>query len=106
MRRAASAPDLYATDVAEALVRAGVPFRDAHRRTGELLRALADEGRTIAGLRPDEWAALGLSEGAVELDPERSVAARPTQGGPTPESVRRQLDALDARLAGRSERTG
>jgi argininosuccinate lyase len=106
MRRAASAPDLYATDVAEALVRAGVPFRDAHRRTGELLRALADEGRTIAGLRPDEWAALGLSEGAVELDPERSVAARPTQGGPTPGSVRRQLDALDARLAGRSERTG
>src|SRR5204862_7376193 len=40
MRNASGDPDLFATDVAEALVRSGVPFREAHRRTGELLKRL------------------------------------------------------------------
>lgn len=105
MRTAACAPELYATDVAEALVREGVPFREAHRRTGELLRALDDEGRTLADLRPDGWAALGLGE-AIPLDPERSIAARSGPGGPGPESVGRQLDRLEARLTERSRGTG
>jgi argininosuccinate lyase len=106
LRRAACDPDLYATDVAEAMVRSGVPFREAHRRTGELLRALADEGRTLADLRPDEWAALGLAEDGVALDPDRSIAARSTPGGPSPASVERQVDELGARLAARSLRAG
>ena len=38
MRAACEDEGLYATDLAEALVRSGVPFREAHRRTGELLK--------------------------------------------------------------------
>ncbi len=41
MRASAADEGLYATDLAEALVRDGVPFREAHRRTGELLKGLA-----------------------------------------------------------------
>ena len=40
---------LYATDLAEALVRRGVPFREAHRRTGELLKAAGCDVEIDAG---------------------------------------------------------
>ncbi len=106
MRAAAEAGELFATDVAEALVLAGVSFRDAHRRTGELLRSLEGGGRSLADLAPDEWATFGLPEGGALLDPARSIAARATRGGPSPESVRRQVDAIEARLATRSVRLG
>jgi argininosuccinate lyase len=104
MRAACEDDGLYATDLAEALVRAGVPFRDAHRRTGELLRRLDAEDRSLRELRPDEWDAVGLPEGASLLDPDRSVAARGGPGGPSPGSVVSQADALDAVL--RSDATG
>jgi argininosuccinate lyase len=38
MRAACAAEGLYATDFAEALVRDGVPFRDAHERVAESVR--------------------------------------------------------------------
>jgi argininosuccinate lyase len=102
MRAAATADELFATDVAEALVRTGVPFRDAHRRTGELLRALTVEGRTFGDLSPQEWSAFGLPQGGSLLDPERSIEARSTPGGPSPTAVRAQADAIEARLTQRS----
>jgi argininosuccinate lyase len=100
MRRAASAPELFATDLAEELVRAGVPFREAHRRVGELLARVEEAGRTIADLGPEEWEAFGLPDGARAFDPDRSVAAR-GPGGPSPASVGRQLARLDEALAAR-----
>jgi len=98
MRTACEDPGLYATDVAEAMVRAGVPFRDAHRRTGELLKRLDAEGRSLRDLTADEWAAEGVPEGAAMLDPDRSIAARPGPGGPSTASVLAQCDALDGLL--------
>lgn len=95
MRRAALAPALYATDVAEALVVAGVPFREAHRRVGELLRRLEAEGRSLADLTEDEWAQLGLPGGRALLDPDRAVRARGGPGGPSPERVLEQVEALE-----------
>jgi len=98
MRAACADPGLYATDVAEALVKAGVPFREAHRKTGELLKSLADDGRTLADLDADGWNRFGLPEGAALLDPDRSIAARTAAGGPSRASVEAQLAALDALL--------
>jgi predicted GNAT family N-acyltransferase len=98
MRAAATAPDLYATDLAEALVRSGVPFRDAHRRVGELLARLDERERTLADLREDQWAAFGLPDGGTLLDPERSVASRAGPGGPSRPSVLAQAGAIDASL--------
>ena len=100
MRAACRAEGLYATDLAEALVRSGVPFRDAHRRTGALLKATVDQGRDLRDLTDAEWAAFGVAEGAEILDPDRSVAARTAAGGPSLESVRAQADALTAHLDG------
>ncbi len=99
MRRAAEEPALYATDVAEALVVAGVPFREAHRRVGELLRRLEAEGRSLADLSEQEWAVLGLPDGRELLQPERAVAARSAPGGPAPERVLEQVEALERLLA-------
>jgi argininosuccinate lyase len=103
MRAACADEGLYATDLAEALVRDGVPFREAHRRTGELLRTIA-EGRSLADLTDDEWKAFGVPHGAELLDPDRSVAARTTPGGPSPESVRAQADMLERSIQEREPR--
>ncbi|MCJ7832354.1 MAG: argininosuccinate lyase, partial [Actinobacteria bacterium] len=101
MRAAADDEDLFATDLAEALVRAGVPFRDAHRRTGELLRNLGDSDRGLRDMTAQEWAEFGVAEGASMLDPDVSVRARATRGGPSPEQVRAQADLIESRLASR-----
>jgi argininosuccinate lyase len=102
MRDAARAPELFATDLAEALVRAGVPFREAHRRVGELLRQLEAEDLSFHALSADDWARLGLPDGAELLDADRAVRARATRGGPSPDRVRAQADELERRLATRS----
>jgi argininosuccinate lyase len=102
MRTSASDDGLYATDVAEALVRGGMPFREAHRRTGELLRELASRSRTMRDLSDEEWEAFGLAGGATMLDPDASVRARTMPGGPAPQSVTAQADAIAAALGRRA----
>jgi argininosuccinate lyase len=98
MRVACDDEGLAATDLTEALVLDGVPFREAHRRIGTLLRDLADEGRTLHDLDADGWAAVGLPGGAALLDPERGVRARSGPGGPSLASVRAQVAALEGAL--------
>ncbi len=105
MRAATEDPNLYATDVAEALVAAGVPFREAHARVGALLARLASEVRTLRDLDVDGWTQLGLPGGAELLDAERALASRSMPGGPSPESVRRQIGSLEDLLRRRSEPT-
>lgn len=102
MRRACQDEGLYATDLAEALVRNGVPFREAHRRTGELLKRLAAEGSSLRTLTADEWRRFGVPEGGALLEPDAAVRARSGPGGPSPGSVRSQADALEALAASRS----
>ncbi len=101
MRAACAAEGLYATDLAEALVRDGVPFREAHRRTGELLKQVDEEGRSLADLTDEDWKAFGVPGGAELLNPDRGVASRTMTGGPSAESVRSQADALERTIAGR-----
>ena len=76
-----------------------MPFREAHRRTGELLRALDERAGSLRDLSDEAWAAFGLDHGSALLDPDRSVAARSGPGGPAPASVKGQIDGLDAALA-------
>jgi argininosuccinate lyase len=98
MRAACADPGLYATDVAETLVKQGVPFREAHRKTGELLKTLSDQGQTLADLDDVGWKEFGVADGAALLDPDRSIAARTVAGGPSRASVEAQLMALDVLL--------
>jgi argininosuccinate lyase len=100
MRAAAEQESLYATDLAEALVLAGVPFREAHRRTGALLKSLEEDGRSLRDLSPEEWTSFGVVDGPAHLDPDRAVAARGGPGGPSSESVLAQATAIERALGG------
>jgi argininosuccinate lyase len=58
-RMAAAAADemVAATDVADLLVRKGMPFREAHGVVGDLVRTALESGRMLSDLKPDELAA-------------------------------------------------
>jgi argininosuccinate lyase len=108
MRRSADADGLYATDIAEALVSSDVSFREAHERVGRLVASLETEERSLRDLSAEEWTAFGVPNGAELLDAARSVRARAAPGGPSAESVRQQIEAIERLLAPgveRSERT-
>ena len=97
MRAGAASPYLAATDLAELLVRRGVPFRDAHAIVGDVVRrALDGEGSLAELVTADER--LGPEAGAL-LAPGAAVAHRVTPGGGGPEPLAAQLRAAREMLA-------
>jgi argininosuccinate lyase len=63
MEAAASDEFIAATDVADLLVRRGVPFREAHGIVGGLVRAAVEGGKKLSELTEEE-----LKELAPQLD--------------------------------------
>jgi len=103
MQAAAQDPALGATDLAEELVRGGLPFREAHEIVGRLVRHAEEKGVTLRALGPDDLSAVdGRLTPAVlrALDPAAAVAARTIVGGPAPEAVRREVARLAEELKG------
>ncbi len=101
MGAAAGDPALGATDLAEELVRGGMPFRSAHEIVGKLVRAAEESGVSLRALDAKALAAIDpkLTPAVMEaLDPARAVAARVATGGPAPANVRREIVALEAEL--------
>jgi argininosuccinate lyase len=95
-RMAALAPVGYtlATDIAEWLVRAGVPFRVAHEAAGAAVRIAESRGVGLAELTDAELAGINadLTPDVREvLTVSGSVAARNARGGTAPERVADQL---------------
>jgi argininosuccinate lyase len=100
-RMAELAPAGYtlATDMAEWLVRQGVPFRDAHESAGAAVRAAEQRGVGLEELTDDELAAISSSltpEVREVLTIEGSVSSRDARGGTAPSRVAAQLDAVRA----------
>jgi argininosuccinate lyase len=96
-----------ATDAADALVRQGVPFREAHQAVGALVRACLAEGRQPWELGPEELAAVHPAltpEVVAAMAPEAAVAARRSPGGTAPERVAEALRRARAVLE--AEETG
>jgi argininosuccinate lyase len=94
MEAATSGDFSTATDLADYLVRRGMPFRAAHGVIGRIVRWCEENGQTLEAL--DAAALRGFSEqfepGAEELVQVRgSVQARGSSGGTSPEQVERQL---------------
>lgn len=107
MRAMAEQGFLTATDVADELVRRGVPFAEAHGQVGKLVRHAAQRGLTFSGLTPPEARRFIPSWDhalhAIAVSPEKTVARRKAEGGTAPAQVARQL-ALAARAVARMKR--
>jgi len=95
MREVAGAQYATATDLADYLVRKGVPFRDAHEIVGKTVRYGLGQGKELAELSLDEFRQMSplIDEDVYEaITVEASLRARGVIGGTAPEAVRRQLE--------------
>lgn len=94
--------DSLATELADAGVAAGAPFRSAHGEVGRLVRDLEAAGRRLGDVEAEELADYGLDlspeDLAQLLDPSRAVARRTSHGGTAWTEVQRQLRWLESRL--------
>jgi argininosuccinate lyase len=83
-----------ATDVAEALVRKGVPFREAYKATGKVVHVARERGIGLAnvslGDARDAHPAFDADVLAV-LDPRHAVRAKKSAGGTAPDRVDEQI---------------
>lgn len=98
-----------ATDVAEWLVREGVPFRTAHEVAGECVRVCESRGIGLEDLEDEDLAAISqhLTPGVHDVLTVRgSIASRNAHGGTAPARVAEQRAHLLHELAGRRHWVG
>jgi len=91
---AASDPALLATDLADYLVRKGVPFRQAHHAVGSLVAVAERNGRKLNQLSLGELRSIDSKFGNDALEVfniERALARRKMTGAPSPREVKKQL---------------
>ncbi len=101
MGAAAADPALGATDIAEHLVRGGVPFRRAHEIVGALVRHAENQGVSLRDVPPAQLQGIAPELGPdvmQTLDPARAVHARKLPGGPAPAQVLAEAQRLEAEL--------
>ena len=94
MRNAASGGFINATDLADYLVKQGMPFRTAYKISGSIVADCIRTGRTLEELTLDEYKAYSeLFDGelysAIDLD--NCVKKRISEGGTSVESVEKQI---------------
>ncbi|HEY8531055.1 MAG TPA: hypothetical protein VIL08_02295, partial [Limnochorda sp.] len=102
MREAAGQGYLTATELADGLVRRGVPFREAHHVVGALVAYAREQGKPLSALAPEELARFHpeLTPDLLPLtEPERSVEARKSWGGTGYAQVEEALARARRRLA-------
>ncbi|MEX5272881.1 argininosuccinate lyase [Kocuria sp. WRN011] len=90
-----------ATDVAEWLVRQGVPFREAHEISGDAVRVCEENGIELWDLTDEQFAQISahLTPQVREvLTVEGSLNSRNSQGGTAPSAVAQQLAELKRQL--------
>jgi argininosuccinate lyase len=101
MREAASDPLLLATDLAEALVRAGVPFREAHEAVGRVVQHCLRKDLDLRGLSREDLRAFhpAFPSAAAQLvDLEAALEGRSLPGGPARARVESALERADGDL--------
>jgi argininosuccinate lyase len=94
-------PQLLATDLADYLVRDGVPFRKAHEVVATIVRRAEDQGIPVDQLSLEVFqeAYTGLDSDVFQVfDWERSVEAREALGGTARKAVLDQIMAAQTRL--------
>lgn len=100
LREAAQDPALVATELADYLVRAGTPFREAHEIVGKILRTAEQEGKSIRELpveRLKQFSPKFAGDLAPALTVEAALSRRSIEGGTGPTAVRAALENFDLR---------
>ncbi len=98
---AALDPQLLATDLADYLVGAGVPFRKAHEVVATVVRVAEDQGVAVNQLPLEAFQEAHAAFGSDVLDVfewERSVEAREAPGGTARKTVLEQISAAESCL--------
>jgi argininosuccinate lyase len=103
MRAALSEGHVCATDLADFLVREGMPFREAHHVVGALVRVAEQQGKQLSELDTTvlEEASKLLANPAVKgaLDPSLAIERRALFGGPARQQVENQIVSARKRWA-------
>lgn len=91
--------DMLATDLAEYLVRKGVPFREAHHAAGSVVRLAESRGCLMSELSLQDFRSISTSfdadvRKADWWDYQRSVESRSVTGGTAEAAVRKQIKLL------------
>jgi argininosuccinate lyase len=94
---------MMATDLADYLVGLGIPFREAHALTGQIVRIALEKGKSLDELTLSEYQAIHqkISESVYHVfDPRVSIARRKAIGGTAPEAVKEQIKLAKTSLRG------
>src|SRR5690606_26835907 len=97
MEELAPAGFSLATDIAEWLVRQGVPFRVAHEVAGECVKVAESEGKELDDLTDEQFAKISAHltpEVRTVLNVPGALASRNGRGGTAPTAVATQLAEL------------
>ena len=89
-------PNLLATDLADYLVKRGVPFRQAHHLVGEVVQLAENRGVPLTALTQADLQSISeeFGEGATAVfDIKASLSNRAIIGGTSPEALQIQLNA-------------
>jgi argininosuccinate lyase len=102
LEQAVEREDVLATDIADELVRRGVPFREAHGAVGKLLRLAEENGLAVSELPDLAWITVhpAFGDGPIPHPTAgRSVEARNIAGGTGRSAVIAQIADAEAALA-------
>ena len=102
MEAAASDPSLLATDIAEYLVKKGLPFRKAHEVVGKLVARAAGKKialNNVSLLEMQEFSPLFAADVGSIFDARRSLEKRSGVGAPSPQNIAKQLARWRTRLS-------
>ena len=93
MEKATKRGYTLATDMADYLVRKGVPFRNAHSITGKLVSYALEKGKSLGELNLAEYKDFSplFNEDVYTITVETAIAARDNIGGTAPKQVKQAL---------------
>ena len=95
MKKAAAAGFINATDLADYLVRKGLPFRSAYKISGQIVARCISSGQTLETLPLSDYQSFSplFSDDIYEaVDLENCVSRRISEGGPSLASIEKQLE--------------
>lgn len=101
MREAAAKGFINATDCADYLVKKGIPFRDAYKITGEIVRLCIENNLTLETLpieKYKEFSSKFENDIFETINLETCVMQRKVEGGPAPESVKAQIEYIRKKI--------